>query len=67
MMMMMLMIVRKIATMMIALLPGNENGSAMEREAVETGDDHDDDAYDLGFAYECDYEDSDNDDSSVAW
>ena len=38
-----------------------------ERLSRDSGDNHDDDAYDLGFAYECDYEDSDNDDSSVAW
>ena len=37
-----------------------------ERQSRDSGE-GDDDAYDLGFAYECDYEDSDNDDNSAAW
>ena len=35
-------------------------------ETVETGDDHDDDAYDLGYAYDCE-ENSIDDDNSAVW
>ena len=43
--------------MMIALLPGNENGSAMERDSG-IGDDDD--------AFNCE-ENSNNDDNSAVW
>ena len=38
--------------MLITRLLGNENRSVQGRDS-EDGDDHDDDAYDLGYAYDC--------------